>query len=267
MSRMLRIAILILLVGVVTGYTVAHAANKPATQPVIVELFTSEGCSSCPPAEDLLGELSRVDAVRGAEILPLEFHVDYFNDGGWADPFSSAGFTRRQEAYAKVLHSGRVYTPQMIVDGSDEFLGSDRPKAVAAIERAARARKGSVTLHALPISQDGKSIEFEIAIDSLPANTGARVLLAVTEADLASAVMRGENAGRRLSHVAVVRSLTDIATIKAGQALPVRNKTTVRISPDWQADHLRAVVFVQEEQSGRVIAAASEHMGGAGNGR
>jgi hypothetical protein len=117
------------------------AASEPAPTPVLVELFTSEGCSSCPPADELLSRLQQSQPVAGVEVIALSEHVDYWNRLGWADPFSSAALTERQRQYATVLRGNRVYTPQMVVDGQAGFVGSDSPQALRAIAEAAESRK------------------------------------------------------------------------------------------------------------------------------
>src|SRR5450631_2985869 len=125
----------------------APMAQGPRT-PVIVELFTSEGCSSCPPADQLLAKLEAEQPVRNAEIIALEEHVDYWNNLGWVDPFSSDFATTRQYAYAGALGNGNAYTPQMVVDGQSEFVGSREGKARSAIEHAGSRKKTEVTVMA-----------------------------------------------------------------------------------------------------------------------
>ena len=117
--------------------------------PVVVELFTSEGCSSCPPADELLAKLDKTQLIAGVEIIPLEFHVDYWNELGWTDPFSSSLFSERQNSYARAFGNGRIYTPQMVVDGGAEFVGSNSGRAYEAIRRAARRTKSDYSPDAL----------------------------------------------------------------------------------------------------------------------
>jgi hypothetical protein len=233
----------------------SHAAAAPTTRPaVVVELFTSEGCSSCPPADAGLAELAAPAAVDGVDVIPMELHVDYWNRLGWADPFSKAAFSLRQQNYAKLFGSDEVYTPQMIVDGTDEFVGSDRAKAREAITRAAAAAKGTISLDVTPVAKDAKSVNCRISITKLPANSSGDVLLAMTEDGLSTEVPRGENAGKSLRHSAVVRSLQQIGTIKPGDP-PFAVTTRVETNPTWQLAHLNLVIFVQDPMTGKVQAA------------
>jgi len=175
--------------------------------PVVVELFTSEGCSSCPPADLLLTRLSEKQSIVGVEIIALSEHVDYWNRLGWRDPFSSAELTARQQRYAEVFGTDRVYTPQMVVDGRTEFVGSDAARADRVIADAARQPKAAVRLS---LAQG----RLQIRVAPLPRRgVSADVLLAITENSLESNVSRGENAGRRLRHIAVVRRLIQLAHV------------------------------------------------------
>jgi len=112
--------------------------------PVLVELFTSEGCSSCPPADKLLARLQRQQPAAGALIIPLSEHVDYWDGASWRDPFSSPAFTARQGAYVRALRAQDTYTPEMVVDGQAEFVGSDEDAALNSISAAAEVRKAKV---------------------------------------------------------------------------------------------------------------------------
>jgi hypothetical protein len=243
------------LILVVVGYhashrTMAYAATPTDKQPIVVELFTSEGCSSCPPADGVLRQLVHDQPVPGAEVLGLELHVDYWNYLGWVDPFSSEAFTARQRAYADALGQRGVYTPQLVVDGTKQCVGSDAATARALIAADAREPKATVR-----VSKSGDKVS--IAVSDLPAKAEpADVWLAITEADLVTAVPRGENSGARLAHGPVVRVLRRVGTMATRDPLEIRD-IAVDLKPEWRRDHLRAVAFVQPRASLRILGAAA----------
>jgi hypothetical protein len=226
---------------------------------VVVELFTSEGCSSCPPADALLARLEQTQPVEGAEVIPLALHVDYWNYLGWADPFSSHQFSERQGEYAAAFGNSDVYTPQMVVDGVKEFNGSNSSLAQETIGKAAREPKGEVLLARTP-SQSDASVRISAQIDKFPKpNEGeaVNVFLALTESGLASDVARGENSGRKLTHVGVVRSLKVLGGLPEAPGTSFKAETEVSIEKGWRRENLRAVVFAQERGTRRVLAAGS----------
>ena len=220
--------------------SVPAPAPAPAATPVLVELFTSEGCSSCPPADRLLARLAAEQPVPGALVVALSLHVDYWNRLGWEDPFSSPRYSERQGAYAAHFgSSGRVYTPQMVVDGRTELVGTDERAARRAIERAAREPKAFVR-----VVPDAAGM---VRVTVAGAAAGADVFFAVVEDGLASDVTRGENAGKRLAHAAVARELvlagrTD-AMGRFDTAVPVKTMLGAR----------RVLAFAQEHGAGRVL--------------
>lgn len=227
-------------------------------QPVLVELFTSEGCSSCPPADALLAGLDRVQPIASAEVIVLEEHVDYWDQQGWKDPFSSPDWTYRQNDYTGSLHSGTSYTPEMVVDGTQGFTGSRGPTAKDAIEKAALLKKGKVVIsEASPVQ--GRSVAFKIDVEKLPnASTKdtPQVLLGITETGLHSTVKGGENAGHELQHAAVLRELKVVGAVgKSGQD-GFSAEQTVKLDSSWNVANLRVVVFVQEKKSRRVLGVA-----------
>jgi hypothetical protein len=229
--------------------------------PVVVELFTSEGCSSCPPADEVLSKLDKTQPIQGVEVIALGEHVNYWNKLGWIDPYSSAEFSSRQSRYADAFGHESVYTPQMIVDGRDEFAGGNANKALDAIIRAARSPKAKVEVLAASGSNgtNDKDLKLSVHISDIPqvtAGDGADVLLAITENNLRSEVSRGENTGRYLRHSAVVRSLSVLGNISASQ-LSFEAQPGVNLAAGWQRDNLRAVVFVQERGTRRVLGAGA----------
>ena len=174
------------------------AQPEPPRVPVLVELFTSEGCSSCPPADELLIRLDEEQFVPGALVIPLSEHVAYWN-GTWRDPFSDPGFTERQRTYHPLLGSTALYTPEMVVDGQAQFVGSQRMLAEHAIARATTTPKAVVDVSVRSaFAQGALQVELAISDTSALGNAAAVELwIAVAETGLETDVPRGENARRR----------------------------------------------------------------------
>jgi len=231
------------------------AASAPA--PVLVELFTSEGCSSCPPADDALAELEKRQPARGAQIIALGWHVDYWNRLGWADPYSSPTATQRQESYADTFKLSGVYTPQVVVDGQRQLVGGSG-EVIDGIAAASRAPKAKLELSVA--ARAANSVQVRAQLSALPpvsANDQAELWLAITEGNLQTQVLRGENAGRRLKHTAVVRRLRRWAQVETGAkelSVPVSNED---LDPSWPRANLRATAFLQERRSRRILGAAT----------
>jgi hypothetical protein len=217
----------------------AGAAN-PERAPVLVELFTSEGCSSCPPADSLLELLDQ-------RAIVLSEHVDYWDNQGWKDRFSSHAFTVRQEAYGREFGLDGVFTPQMVVDGAAQFVGSDGRRASGEIDRAAGRPKTAIHLER---TRSGVRVEIHG-----PPN-GADIMLAIADDSVSSQVTGGENKGRNLHHVAVVRDLRKIGSIKRSGSF------TRDVELPSGAAAQRVVVFLQESGQGRVLATALLPTGG-----
>jgi len=243
------------------GMPNAHAQTPATTArtPVVVELFTSEGCSSCPPADTLLQKLQEQQPVAGAEIIPLEEHVDYWNHDGWVDPFSSPEWTERQEVYVS-LSKKDAYTPELVVDGSSQFVGSNPHEAVLEIEKAARGVRTQVAVTSGKPDAKG-SQRFTVTVGKLVGDTTgdvAEVWLAVTEDGLHSAVNLGENAGHVLHHTATLRSLHKIGVADAnGASVSFAGDTAVKFNSHWDLKNVHVVVFVQEKKSRQILGAAS----------
>jgi len=232
-------------------------ASTASRVPVVVELFTSEGCSSCPPADRLLQELDAEQPVSGTEILVLSEHVDYWDRLGWKDPFSSPQFTARQNAYARAFGSDSVYTPQMVVDGRIEFVGSDRSRARQAIAAATRQPRTPLELKRAPVEKDsGLGLQIHAGA-LLSGDKEADVFLAVTESKLVSDILRGENSGRTIAHTGVVRRLEIVGRAVSGAGESFRGEARILLDPGWRRENLRAVVFVQERRSRRILGAAA----------
>ena len=233
----------------------ASAADRPA--PVIVELFTSEGCSSCPPADRLLARLDQTQPVPGAEVIPIEEHVDYWNELGWVDPYSSAQYRMRQNDYAVAFHADDIYTPQMVVNGVVEFVGSDMGRAYHEIRNAAQHETTDIELAATPNAKDSDLMDLSLRFSNPKTAKleASDVYLAVTESNLSTFVKHGENAGHTVRHSAVVRSFGIIGRIDPKGASGGQLVSTLRLPPEWNRQNLRAVVFVQERKSMRITGA------------
>jgi len=221
------------------AFGMALQAAQP--NPVLVELFTSEGCSSCPPADLLLQRLERGQLVEGATVIAMSEHVDYWNHLGWSDPFSSAQMTSRQQNYAVKFRTDGPYTPQMVVDGVEAFVGSDAPRARRAIALSAARPKLDVIA--------------ELVVPGMihvaaPANaSNAEVFVALVYDPEPSQVARGENLGRRLVHISVVKSLKRAGDVSRNKGFEAR----LPIPDDPNLANPRAVVFIQERGQGRVL--------------
>ncbi len=233
-----------------------------APNPVLVELFTSEGCSSCPPADVLLATLERLQPVPNAQIITLSEHVDYWNYLGWKDPYSSVQFSNRQGGYSRTLRQAPVLTPQMVVDGREVFVGSDGPRSQQAVARAAEAPKANIRI-TRPREDAGspdKTVPLTITVEGLPDTARGRVdvMLAVRENNLRNSVRRGENAGKQLEHQSVVRHLSRVGTIQSREEQVTSIEASVELDPEWNREHLQAVIFLQDSKTRRVVGAAVE---------
>ena len=245
----------------------ARAGAAPPT-PVIVELFTSEGCSDCPPADLLLDQLMATQPVTGAEIIALGQHVDYWDRLGWKDRFSSAALTRRQQLYQTRFGTESIYTPQMVVDGRAEFVGSDAGAARKAIEKTLTAPHGEMKIDPLRISQardragDIRVVHVSVTAGGLPLigrGDQADIVVMVTESGLSTDVKHGENHGKVLRHAPVVRVLSTMGHVPADGSL-ASAAADIPLDRTWQVDRLSVVAFVQEQRGRTIIASASARL-------
>jgi len=267
--RLVAAAALVVFAGVLTwGWKAGGTAQVQSSQgaadrePVIVELFTSEGCSSCPPADALLAELQNRQPLGNAEIIALEEHVTYWDELGWKDPFSSSAWTTRQYDYASALHNGNPYTPEMVVDGTAEFVGSRGGMARQEIEKAAGTRKAKVEISEVsPIQNNSVALKINVEkpASAAPKDT-AEVFLAITESGLHTSVKGGENVGKELQHSPVLRELKVIGVIGKDGPEGFSAQPAVKLDSKWNEGNLRAIVFVQERKSRRILAAAVLHL-------
>jgi hypothetical protein len=236
------------------------AASVSASQspirptPVVVELFTSEGCSSCPPADALLTKLASMQDVPGAEVIALGFHVTYWDRLGWKDPFSLSVATDRQQQYSRVFGEARVYTPQVVVDGREEMVGSDEHAIRQSVARQAKVAHTRISLEP---HFDERGVTARIVVPNLPQGIKEPVnlIFLVVESHLSSQVKRGENANRILKHDAVVRGMSTIATLDGRTKfpydvngfLPDAKEERLRPENSWQV-----VAILQGRSSGRI---------------
>ena len=233
----------------------AATSGEPVPHPpVLVELFTSEGCSSCPPADALLEKMDRAKMDRAnnpgsPEVIVLSEHVDYWNYIGWKDQYSSPKFSERQATYSGQFHLNSVYTPEMVVDGAAEFVGNDAREAKSEIAAAAQMTK--IPVRVIALSPERVRVE----VDAFPPamnKGGADVILAIASSEASTQVLRGENSGRKLHHVAVARSITPIGEIHEGEAF------TKEISLKRETSDLRVIAWVQKRGQGRVLGSAMQ---------
>lgn len=235
-------------------------SDAGARDVVVVELFTSQGCSSCPPADRLLRRLA---SEEGAGVVPLSFHVDYWNYIGWTDPFSSEAWSERQSRYAKkVFGTGRVYTPQVVVDGVAECVGSNERQVRGKIEEArSRPAAGEIELTVAPASGP-KSLGLEIGARVREDRTAESwdVMVAVFENDLSTPVERGENSGRQLENSRVVRRLEKAFSLPARAGSEKTERLEIELADGWKRDKLGVAVFLQDPESMRIGGAAVESL-------
>ena len=235
-----------LLAAAATAVLVLGSGTARAGGPTVIELFTSQSCYSCPPAEEFLGELAGRE-----DLVALEFHVDYWDDlvygtaGKWKDIFSDPAYTKRQRRYAARIRNGRVYTPQVVVDGVVHTVGSQRGRVLKLIERSGAATK-PVRVSVEAASGGG----FTVALESLAGRPAAAVLLARYDVRHVTAVEAGENKGKTLTNHHVVRELREVGF---WDGIPVQIPLAdVRLGPNQGC-----AVIVQAPDQGAILGAAS----------
>ena len=238
------------------GSDVSKETGAMNASPVLLELFTSEGCSSCPPADRLLAQLDGTQPIAGAQLIVLSEHVDYWDHEGWKDAYSSSAFTSRQEEYARRFRLNSAYTPQLVVDGNAQVNGSDSAAADRAIESARQRAKVAVRISAVALT-DAKTIRLHLSVDALPGDFQGRtadILVAVALDHAESHVSGGENSGRDLRHVAVAESINKVGTVAKGTKFD--RDVRVKIKGAAGLEGLRLIAFVQQPDDGDVVGAA-----------
>jgi len=234
----------------------AWSAPEPESgaDPVLLELFTSEGCSSCPPADALLSEIG---SSRG--VIPLAYHVDYWNRLGWSDPFSSPEFSARQDAYARAMNLADKYTPQMVIAGRSQCVGSDRHGIARAVAAARSAPAlGTVRLASALTLDHPRTIHIRVRVELFGAGSGGsrELELAVFENGLVSDIGAGENAGRKIAYDYTVRRLLPLK-LDSGNG-PSEKQISVELDPSWSIGHLGVAAFIQDTQTLQILGAASQ---------
>jgi len=248
--------------GASRGAAGGDRSSSPAG-PVVVELFTSQGCSSCPPADRLLTRLGEDKELAG-RVIPLSFHVDYWNYIGWRDPFSSADWSRRQNRYSEAFRLGRLYTPQLVINGRSECVGSEADEARHKIAEALQATPaGRVALHLDPAASAGASLK--VGVDASLAG-GAKVArdldlwVALFETDLKTPVGAGENARRTLRNDYVVRRLVRAFQLPAQPGSQRSGEVALAIDPSWRRANLGVAAFLQDPVTLAIEGAAAERL-------
>jgi hypothetical protein len=236
--------------------TERHAHGSSPGTPVLLELFTSEGCSSCPAADKLLEEIDREQPINGADLIVLSEHVDYWNHLGWADPYSSHAFSVRQQWYGSRFGTDDIYTPELVVDGMRSLVGSDWPKAESAIKESVREAPKIPIKLAAERNDGNAQIHVQVGSNS---NIGqAAVYLVLAYDRVRSQIARGENAGRDLSHVAVAYSIREIARLQPESKF---EKTLSASFPrNSRAGDMRVIVFVRKSDTTRIIGVAQTRL-------
>lgn len=212
----------------------------------VVELFTSEGCSSCPPADRLLSVIAREARAKQRPVYALSFHVDYWNYIGWTDPYSSEMFSNRQREYAQAFRSARIYTPQMIVNGTTEFVGSNARTAKSSI-KSALSNSSNLRIQAAAKADESRLVRINYSVSNFP--QGARVNIALVERGLAQNVSRGENSGKKLLHDNVVRAWKQFAKGVAS--------VSMEAPPEVNFKNTSVVVYVQDPKGMAVLGATA----------
>jgi hypothetical protein len=229
------------------------AADHTSTTPVLVELFTSEGCSSCPPADALLKKMDALQPIPGTHLIVLSEHVDYWNHDGWTDPFSSTSITDRQNAYVRALGLKSPFTPQFLVDGTEELQTHDTQQIVQLLQKAGSAPKVPMRLASVTV-EPGSPLIIQGRVES-DANSGkhkADVYVAIALDHAESQVLRGENNGRHLSHVAVVTEFAKVGKLEPGKSFGQDFRVKLKL-PGPSPTSLRVVAFAQESGPGKVL--------------
>lgn len=247
--------VLLTTLSALSGEIASATDAQRSPSPVLIELFTAEGCSSCPPADAFLRILDESQPVAGAQLITLGEHVDYWDSQGWRDPFSSASFTERQRGYERALGRAEPYTPQFIVDGTSEMRLSERPKIAQVLTDAAASPKIPVSIDSLKIEPGTPAfLSGSVTADGNTQRHKSDVFLGLALDHFESKVLHGENRGQTLTHVAVLLELVKLGALTPGGKFSQDFRVPVKAGVD--PGNLRVISFVQESHYGKVIGVA-----------
>jgi hypothetical protein len=256
---MKRICLSLIIASIATTLVSQSTEAIKSRTPILVELFTSEGCSSCPPADAWLQKLDDSQPISGAQMIVMSEHVDYWDHDGWRDPYSLELCTARQSGYVRVLSLGTPYTPQAIVDGASELRLNEPQQLGQTLRMAASTRHLPVIISAVSVEGSMPGVlRAHIDVDGGQQKRNAGIYAAVALDHAESQVTRGENGGRLLSHVAVVQELVQIGRLGSDRVFS--KDIQVRLRPNMGSRNLRLIVFVQEMELGKVLGAAIENV-------
>jgi hypothetical protein len=254
------VLLLVLIGGAILPRGTAFAASSGADEdaPVVLELFTSEGCSSCPPADELL---SRIGALTPG-VIPLAYHVDYWNSLGWSDPLSSNQWTMRQVEYVRAMQLRGSYTPQIVVNGKWQCIGSN-PNGITRLIAAARGTPppAVVTVHAMPLTAGSHKLNLSVSahIVRTAGDKSLIVLVAIYENGLLASINGGENSGHRIRYDFTVRKMIPAFELNPTAGSALENELSVNLDPSWRLDHLGAAAFIQDETSLAIDGGATQY--------
>jgi len=224
------------------------------SHPILVELFTSEGCSSCPPADEFVQKIDTLQPVPGAQLIVLSEHVDYWDHEGWKDANSSPALTERQGAYERALGLSTPYTPQIIVDGASEIRINNPQQMEKVFQQAMAAPKVEVRISAVSVDSGNQGLlRTHVEAEATSDKHSADVYLAVALDHVESQVLHGENGGKRLTHVAVVQQLARIGKLQKGKTFA--DDVQLKLKPGTDPKNLRIVAFVQATGPGKLLGA------------
>jgi len=246
LSALIVVASFVVLAGLLSITLKKNLFQKETTRGngfAVVELFTSEGCSSCPAADKLVATVE--DQDKNEPVYILSYHVDYWDQLGWKDRFSDAAFTERQQHYAELLHVNSIYTPQIVVNGQKEFVGSNK----AALDKALSTSLKDSAKEKLSIQEKEADGKIDVSYETT-AFSNAEIVINLVQKSAQTNVKSGENDGRQLTHVQIVRK-------QITQALPGKTgKAVIDLPQEYKSNQWEIIAFVQDLRNGQILCAA-----------